>query len=284
VSARGRQCLAMAAWLVCLAAAPALRAEKTNFTAGVLAGICGVYDDLNALAAAGPPVVLHIDCKHPDTVREAMKKPSEGHMQYLQKVRRIYEKHSGLPYQVIHYSQLRGGELNAARIKALIITMIDHDMDQAYTDRLLEVVRATSIPTLGICGGQQIIAKAHGGKVARMRRLRSGETDPNPKYQPGWFKEWCFMPVKVLRRDPLFDGLGDAPVVREYHGFEVKQLPAEFDVLASSDECRIQTIKHKTKPVYGTQFHPEHFDAKHPDGERIVANFFAIAGLRPKAD
>jgi len=26
---------------------------------------------------------------------------------------------------------------------------------------------------------------------------------------------------------------------------------------ASSDDCRIQAIKHKKRPIYGVQFHPE---------------------------
>ena len=84
-----------------------------------------------------------------------------------------------------------------------------------------------------------------------MRRLKPGEEDVHPAYHPGYFKEWCFMPMKIVKPDPLFDGLRDTAVVREFHAFEVKELP--------------------------------HFDDKHPDGEKIVANFFTIAGLRPNA-
>ncbi|MCX7824858.1 MAG: gamma-glutamyl-gamma-aminobutyrate hydrolase family protein [Verrucomicrobiae bacterium] len=258
-------------------------AGKTNFTSGVLAGI-NLYDDLAGLMADGPPVVCHVDCKHPNTMRAAIKEgPKSKHIVYLVRLKALVEKLTGLPCATVHYTQLTGASLNEKRIKALIITVMDKSLDDKFTQRLLAVIRATEIPTIGFCGGHQLIARAYGSREAPMRRLRPGEKDPHPAYHPGYYKEWCFMPVRIVKPDPLFDGFRDEVVVREYHAFEVKKLPPEFELLASSDECRIQAMKHKTKLLYGTQFHPEHFDDQHPDGERIVANFFTIAGLRKKA-
>jgi GMP synthase (glutamine-hydrolysing) len=259
------------------------RAVKTNFTSGLLANINGVFDDPASLAA-GPPTVCHINCHHPDTIREAMKKPETGHIAYLAKVRRIVEEQTGLPYAVLHYTQLDGESLDRTLIKAVIITMIDKGISSNHTARLLATIRATNLPTFGFCGGHQLIAQAFGGKVAKMRPLAPGEKDPNPARYTGWFKEWAFLPVKIVRRDPLFDGLGDTVVVREYHAYEIKRLPDEFELLASNDACRVQAIKHKSRLLYGTQFHPEHFDVKHPDGETILRNFFKLAGiLKPAA-
>lgn len=279
-------CFVARAWAVCiLALAPAceLLADKTNFVSGVLAGI-NLYDDLAGLMAGSPPVVCHIDCKHPDTMRAAIKEgPKSKHIVYLAKLKATVEKLTGLPCVAIHYTQLTGANFNDSRVKALIITMMDRSVDDEFTGRLLALIRATEIPTIGFCGGHQLIARAYGSRESQMRRLKAGEKDPRPAYHPGWFKEWSFTPVKIVKPDPLFDGFRDEAVVREYHAFEVKKLPPEFELLASSDECRIQAMKHKTKRMYGTQFHPEHFDDQHPDGERIVANFFTIAGLRKKA-
>lgn len=270
--------------LVVLLACADARAEKTNFTSGILAGINGVFDDLGSLAD-GPPTVCHINCHHPNTVREALKKPAAGHIAYLAKVRRIVEQQTGLPYAVIHYSQLSGESLDRTRIKAVFITMMDKGISSNHTARLLATIRATNLPTFGFCGGHQLIAQAFGGKVAKMRPLALGEKDPNPARYTGWFKEWAFLPVKIVQRDPLFDGFGDTVVVREYHAYEIKRLPEEFDLLASTDACRVQAIKHKSRLLYGTQFHPEHFDAEHPDGERILRNFFKLAGiLKPEAN
>jgi anthranilate/para-aminobenzoate synthase component II len=41
----------------------------------------------------------------------------------------------------------------------------------------------------------------------------------------------------------------------------------------------VQAVKHKTRPVYGTQFHPEIWDDAHPDGKRLLQDFFRIAGV-----
>jgi GMP synthase-like glutamine amidotransferase len=254
------------------------KAEKTNFTDGVLAGINGVFDDPGSLAA-GPDTVCHIDCHHPDTIREALKKPTTGLMPYLAKVRRMVERETGLPYAVIHYSQLNGESLDHTRIKAVLITLIDKGISSNHTARLLATIRATRLPTFGFCGGHQLIAEAFGGKVAKMRPLAPGETDPHPARYPGDFKEWAFVPVKIVKCDPLFDACGDTVMVREYHAYEIKRLPEEFEVLASNDACRVQAIKHKSRLLYGTQFHPEHFDAEHPDGGKILRNFFRLAGI-----
>lgn len=260
------------------------RAEKTNFTSGILAGIGGVFDDLGSLAGE-PPTVCHINCHHPDSIREALKKPTTGHIAYLAKVKKAVEQQTGLPYAVVHYSQLSGGSLDRTCIKAVLITMMDKGISSNHTARLLATIRATNLPTFGFCGGHQLIAQAFGGKVAKMRPLTPGEKDPNPARYTGWFKEWAFLPVKIVRRDALFDGFGDTVIVREYHAYEIKRLPEEFDLLASNDACRVQAIKHKSRLLYGTQFHPEHFDAEHPDGERMLRNFFKIAGiLKPEAN
>jgi GMP synthase (glutamine-hydrolysing) len=64
------------------------------------------------------------------------------------------------------------------------------------------------------------------------------------------------------------------------HAWHIAKLPPEFDVLAATDECPIQAIKHKTRVLYGTQFHPEQYDDEHTDGKTILRNFFTIAGVR----
>ncbi|MCX8182985.1 MAG: hypothetical protein N3F08_00990 [Crenarchaeota archaeon] len=47
--------------------------------------------------------------------------------------------------------------------------------------------------------------------------------------------------------------------------------------MASTEECRIQVMKHRERPLYGVQFHPQIFDEEHPDGRKILENFFKIA-------
>jgi GMP synthase-like glutamine amidotransferase len=166
-------------------------------------------------------------------------------------------------------------------------------------DELHGIIREAELPILGFCGGHQMIAMAYGAPLGPVRRLRPGEADPAPHISPGYFKEYGFTSVHVVRDDPLFAGLGQTPVFLEAHYWEVKEPPAGFEVLASNDEVRVQAMRRKDRPVYGTQFHPEEYtlepyDARsiavnviypdgyaeaRPDGRALIANFFKIAGI-----
>jgi GMP synthase (glutamine-hydrolysing) len=49
-----------------------------------------------------------------------------------------------------------------------------------------------------------------------------------------------------------------------------------FVLLASGDHCRIEAMRHRTRPLYGTQFHPEACAEPFLHGKRLLANFAAI--------
>src|SRR5699024_7176742 len=79
---------------------------------------------------------------------------------------------------------------------------------------------------------------------------------------------------------PIFNGIHNPFMVYEYHLEEVKEVPDHFEVLASSQLCEVQAMRHKEKLIYGVQFHPEAFDPIFPAGELILHNFFKLA--RPR--
>lgn len=257
-------------------------AAKLDFTNGVLSGINGIYEAPASLNASHAPVVCHIDCTHPDTIRAGMKKTDRGHLGYLAKLQKRIEAASGLPYVVVHYSQLEASEFHPPCVKAVVVTRMDKSIDQAVTKRLLAVLKSVQVPMIGFCGGHQLIVEAYGGKISTMRKLMDGEKDPHPAYHPGLMKEWGFMAVKVIKPDPFFNGLGAEIMIQQFHAYEVTSLPKAFEILASSDLCRVQAVKHKDKPIYGTQFHPEHFNPEHPDGEILLKNFFIATGVKTK--
>jgi GMP synthase (glutamine-hydrolysing) len=260
--------------------------------AGVLDGIDGIYDGPEALAKATGPVVCILDTEHPDRIKEELAKISNEaqpgaavpHASFrLYKCRLLkdkVEKITGLPCILLHYSQVTRKDMANPNIKAMFISARRRMISQELDEEFFALIRETKIPTIGACGGHEMIVQACGGKVGKMRDLKPGEKDPNPNYWPGVLKEWGFQKIKVIKRDPLFAGLPDEPVVREFHSWEVKELPAEFEILAETDECKIEAVKHKGKLLYGTQFHLELYDEEHPDGRTMLENFFKIAGVR----
>ncbi|HML02589.1 MAG TPA: GMP synthase subunit A [Candidatus Bathyarchaeia archaeon] len=108
-------------------------------------------------------------------------------------------------------------------------------------------------PILGICVGHQIMALYYGGKAG-----------------PSKIPEFGLSKVRVIEEDDLFRGIPREFLAWESHNDEVK-VASNFTVLALSENCKIQAIKHNKKPHYGVQFHPEVNNTEH--GEEIFRNF-----------
>ena len=124
----------------------------------------------------------------------------------------------------------------------------------------MDLVRETDLPFLGICFGHQLMGAAYGSQVVDLgHNIRE-------------FKE-----VKLLGKDPLFDGLPGSIRVSESHRQALTRVPKGFRHLAESATSQVEAIGHQTRPVYGLQFHPERSDEKHPHGRIIIQNFLRLA-------
>jgi GMP synthase (glutamine-hydrolysing) len=93
---------------------------------------------------------------------------------------------------------------------------------------------------LGICWGHQMLAKALVGPHVCRRAAR-------PEF--GWRH------VSILP-NPLFAGI-DELVSAHSHFDEIFDLPAGFEVIASTPDCAVQGFQLTGRPVWGVQFHPE---------------------------
>lgn len=247
-------------------------ADPAHYPADVIYGE-GFDGGLARLNEATSPVVCFIDTLIPSLFPKKMT--------YIRTLTSRSEELTDLPCIVLRYTQLACADMHNPNIKAILVDASLGEMTQPYGDDFYRFLRETKIPTIGFCGGHHHMYLAYGGKGDVMRRLREGEPDPYPNHYPGYYKEWGFMPVTIVKRDPLFDRLPDEIVVSEKHAAHCTQLPPVFDVLAISDECPIQVIKHRDKLLYGTQFHAEMYDDEHPHGRILLQNFFRLAGIAP---
>jgi GMP synthase (glutamine-hydrolysing) len=111
-------------------------------------------------------------------------------------------------------------------------------------------------PILGICVGLQLMAIHCGGKAG-----------------PSKVPEYGLAKLRVIEEDDLFKRLPREFLVWESHNDEVKEAPG-FTVLAMSENCSVQAVKHREKLYYGVQFHPEVNNTEH--GEEIFRNFVSV--------
>lgn len=118
-----------------------------------------------------------------------------------------------------------------------------------------EYVNELDYPILGICLGHQIIAKAYGGEVGS-----------------AGMESYAKIEITIKDENDIFKGLGDSMQVWTSHKDEVTKLPEGFKILASSPICEIEAMKHKSKPLYGIQFHPEVHHTE--NGSKLFENFY----------
>ncbi|MEN9969789.1 MAG: hypothetical protein RIR94_1996 [Bacteroidota bacterium] len=109
-------------------------------------------------------------------------------------------------------------------------------------------------PLLGICFGHQMIGLLHGARVSKMREDRN------------------FQEIEVVKDDILFERLPDIFEMQEDHCEHIS-VPHGFDLLACSDACINEAMKHREKSIYGVQFHPE---VSGNSGHVLLANFASL--------
>lgn len=124
----------------------------------------------------------------------------------------------------------------------------------------INLLKNTKSAVLGICFGFELIAYSFG---ALLKQLPS--------------KSQRIISINRTADDQLFTGISKIEVF-ESHRWVVEKMPAEIVGLANSIEG-IEIIKHKDKPIYGFQFHPEMFPNL-SDGDELFANFVKIVQNR----
>ncbi|MDQ4096164.1 MAG: glutamine-hydrolyzing GMP synthase [Actinomycetota bacterium] len=120
----------------------------------------------------------------------------------------------------------------------------------AVDDRLFDL----GIPVLGICYGQQVMARALGGEVARTGVAEFGKTDLTVE-QPG----------------VLFSELPTEQTVWMSHNDTVVRPPDGFRQIGSTSASPVAAFEDPDRGLYGVQFHPE---VSHtPRGTDVLKNW-----------
>jgi len=126
-----------------------------------------------------------------------------------------------------------------------------------------EIRRLTDsgLPVFGICIGHQLLALAFGGRTAKMARGHRGANHP----------------VRDLTT-------GKIEITSQNHGFVVEpdSLPDDLEVThISLFDQSVEGLRHKTKPVFCVQYHPESSPGPH-DSRHLFARFVDLMKAHKK--
>lgn len=170
------------------------------------------------------------------------RRDSLGYLEFVLPIERIVREHRKEHHHrdqwrcqesiSIHLTELTPEIIqDADRIIMSGMPLKDHEHPE-YVEKFVWM-KNIDIPILGICGGMQFLAKLYGSEIFDC--LEIGMT-----------------PIETVKDNPLFSSTFEA---YELHSKAIE--PSEiFEILARSREC-VQAVKHKEKPQFGVQFHPE---------------------------
>ena len=180
--------------------------------------------------------------------------------QYVQLIaRRVRENHV---HSVIVKPAVTAQELRAHNAVGLIFSGGPGSVYLRDAPRCRREILELGLPVLGICYGMQLACEMMGGQVKSTASREYGRVQ-----------------LKVLDNKTLLARVPPQTSVWMSHGDIVNSLSPEFTPLAKTDNCPYAVVRHRTKPFYGVQFHPEVTHT--PCGNQIIRNFlYEVCGCK----
>ena len=128
-----------------------------------------------------------------------------------------------------------------------------------YIVREVKTLVETGIPIFGICLGHQMLGQAFGGKTFKLKFGHRGGNQPVKDFESGRIE-----------------------ITSQNHGYAVDATSLPSDVAVNRINLNDQTVeglRHKTKPVFCVQYHPEASPGPH-DSTPLFAEFRALIEKR----
>jgi para-aminobenzoate synthetase component 2 len=126
---------------------------------------------------------------------------------------------------------------------------------------MIKYCAENSIPLFGVCLGHQAIGVAFGATVSRAPELLHGKTSLVHHDGTGVFKN---LPTPFT--------------ATRYHSLAVETatVSAELEVTGKTETGVVMSMRHKSLPIEGVQFHPESVLTEH--GHLMLANWLTECG------
>jgi len=126
---------------------------------------------------------------------------------------------------------------------------------------MIKFCATKKIPLFGVCLGHQAIGVAFGATVSRAPELLHGKTSLVHHHQQG-----------------VFEGLPSPFTATRYHSLCVERdtVGANLEITGATESGIVMSMRHRTLPIEGVQFHPESVLTEH--GHRMLANWLTMCG------
>ena len=187
----------------------------------------------------------------------------------------VIDNYDSFTYNLVHYAQELGAQTKVVRndeisasdaisIGANGILLSPGPCTPNEAGICLDLITQApkDLPILGICLGHQSIGQAFGGKVIQAKQIMHGKTSTIHHDSSG-----------------LFKAIQGSFTATRYHSLSIDRetLPDCLEVNAWVDDQEIMSINHKTRPIYGLQFHPESIASE--NGHELINQFLKISGI-----
>jgi anthranilate synthase component 2 len=188
----------------------------------------------------------------------------------------VIDNYDSFVYNLVHYVEDFGVKAEVARNDALSVADVlkkkpsavilspgPRTPNEAGICLDLLAKAPADLPMFGVCLGHQAMGQAFGGDVVQAQEIMHGKVSE-----------------VTHRGGGLFRGLPSPFRATRYHSLAVRRatFPAELSIDAETADGEVMGMSHRTRPVFGVQFHPESIASEH--GHAIVGNFLSAAGLR----
>ena len=166
----------------------------------------------------------------------------------------------GAQTTVVRNDQVEAAE--AAKYDGVLISPGPGTPDKAGVSiAMIKYCAENSIPLFGVCLGHQAIGEAFGATVSRAPELLHGKTSQVNHNGVGVMKN---LPTPFT--------------ATRYHSLAVERdtVPAELEITGNTDSGVVMSLRHRTLPIEGVQFHPESVLTEH--GHKMLGNWLVQCG------
>ena len=184
----------------------------------------------------------------------------------------VLDNYDSFTYNLVHYIGDSGEEVLVVRNDEVTIEQIQ-DLNPKKivispgpctpneAGISIDLIKSSTVPLLGVCLGHQAIGAAFGGNIIKAPEIFHGKLSKVKHNQ-----------------ENIFKGIDSPYSVVRYHSLIIEKdtFPEELEITGVLEENPeiIMSIKHKQRPIYGVQFHPESIETKF--GMELIRNFLAL--------